>query len=267
MRSRLARPADAALARARRRGGPLHGVPFTIKDSLDTAGVVTTAGTVGLARPRPGASTRPSWRACARRRRDPAGQDEHARVHLGERDRQRRLRPDLEPLRPRPDARRQQRRVGGDRRGRRLAVRHRQRQRQQHPPARAPVRRRGDQADERPRAADRATGRASRACSSRSRSSARSPAGSRTSRSSCRSSPARTGRIRTSCRRRSAIRRPSTSRGSRVAWFGDNGDPDADARDDRRGPGRRRCDRRDRGAPSRSRCRPTSPPRGRPGRP
>jgi amidase len=28
-------------------GGPLHGVPFTIKDSLDTAGVVTTAGTVG----------------------------------------------------------------------------------------------------------------------------------------------------------------------------------------------------------------------------
>jgi amidase len=28
-------------------GGPLHGVPFTIKDSLDTAGVGTTAGTVG----------------------------------------------------------------------------------------------------------------------------------------------------------------------------------------------------------------------------
>ena len=27
--------------------GPLHGVPFTIKDSLDTAGVVTAAGTVG----------------------------------------------------------------------------------------------------------------------------------------------------------------------------------------------------------------------------
>ena len=33
--------------RARRGAGPLHGVPFTIKDSLDTAGVVTTAGTVG----------------------------------------------------------------------------------------------------------------------------------------------------------------------------------------------------------------------------
>lgn len=38
--------ADADL-RAGRVRGPLHGVPFTIKDSLDTAGVVTTAGTVG----------------------------------------------------------------------------------------------------------------------------------------------------------------------------------------------------------------------------
>jgi amidase len=38
--------ADADLARGILRG-PLHGVPFTAKDSLDTAGVVTTAGTVG----------------------------------------------------------------------------------------------------------------------------------------------------------------------------------------------------------------------------
>jgi amidase len=41
-----AREADAR----RRRGeplGPLHGLPFTIKDSLDTAGVITTAGTIG----------------------------------------------------------------------------------------------------------------------------------------------------------------------------------------------------------------------------
>lgn len=29
--------------------GPLHGVPFTIKDSLDTEGVVSTAGTLGFA--------------------------------------------------------------------------------------------------------------------------------------------------------------------------------------------------------------------------
>jgi len=41
-----ARHADAELAQGILRG-PLHGVPFTIKDSLDTAGVVTTAGTVG----------------------------------------------------------------------------------------------------------------------------------------------------------------------------------------------------------------------------
>ncbi|HSO28649.1 MAG TPA: amidase [Candidatus Sulfomarinibacteraceae bacterium] len=38
--------ADADLARGVLRG-PLHGVPFTAKDSLDTAGLVTTAGTVG----------------------------------------------------------------------------------------------------------------------------------------------------------------------------------------------------------------------------
>jgi amidase len=41
-----ARRADDDLAAGRIRG-LLHGVPFTAKDSLDTAGVVTTAGTVG----------------------------------------------------------------------------------------------------------------------------------------------------------------------------------------------------------------------------
>ena len=41
-----ARQADDELAQGHVRG-PLHGVPFTLKDSLDTAGVVTTAGTVG----------------------------------------------------------------------------------------------------------------------------------------------------------------------------------------------------------------------------
>ena len=41
-----ARAADEDVA-AGRPLGPLHGVPFTIKDSLDTAGVVTTAGTAG----------------------------------------------------------------------------------------------------------------------------------------------------------------------------------------------------------------------------
>src|SRR5262245_36081292 len=41
-----AREADAALARGEVKG-PLHGVPMTIKDSFDTAGVISTAGTKG----------------------------------------------------------------------------------------------------------------------------------------------------------------------------------------------------------------------------
>ena len=43
-----AREADAALARGDV-WGELHGVPMTIKDSLDTAGVVSTGGTQGRA--------------------------------------------------------------------------------------------------------------------------------------------------------------------------------------------------------------------------
>ena len=38
--------ADAALARGEIRGA-LHGVPFTLKDSIDTEGIVTTGGTLG----------------------------------------------------------------------------------------------------------------------------------------------------------------------------------------------------------------------------
>ncbi len=44
-----ARKADAALTKGTNHG-PLHGVPFTIKDSLDTAGIITTAGTTGWAK-------------------------------------------------------------------------------------------------------------------------------------------------------------------------------------------------------------------------
>jgi amidase len=44
-----ARAADAALARGQIQG-PLHGVPMTIKDSFDTEGVISTAGTKGRAR-------------------------------------------------------------------------------------------------------------------------------------------------------------------------------------------------------------------------
>jgi len=41
-----AKAADEALARGELKG-PLHGVPMTIKDSLDTAGVISTGGTLG----------------------------------------------------------------------------------------------------------------------------------------------------------------------------------------------------------------------------
>ena len=40
--------ADAALARGEIKG-PLHGVPITIKDTLETAGVICTGGTKGRA--------------------------------------------------------------------------------------------------------------------------------------------------------------------------------------------------------------------------
>jgi amidase len=41
-----AQEADALLAAGKSKG-PLHGVPFTVKDSFDTAGVVSTGGTLG----------------------------------------------------------------------------------------------------------------------------------------------------------------------------------------------------------------------------
>ncbi|MBI3516535.1 MAG: amidase [Proteobacteria bacterium] len=45
---REAAAADAALA-GRAPRGPLHGVPFTVKDTLETAGVICTGGTTGRA--------------------------------------------------------------------------------------------------------------------------------------------------------------------------------------------------------------------------
>jgi amidase len=47
-----AKAADEALARGES-NGPLHGVPMTIKDSLDTADVITTWGTPGRVRYKP----------------------------------------------------------------------------------------------------------------------------------------------------------------------------------------------------------------------
>ena len=44
-----ARTADQTLARNGGAGGPLHGVPFSVKDSIEVAGSVCTAGTLGRA--------------------------------------------------------------------------------------------------------------------------------------------------------------------------------------------------------------------------
>ena len=200
-----------------------------------------------LARPRPGAR----WdrrRPAAGRRRDPARQVEHAGVHLGQRDGQRGLRPDVEPVRPRPNTRREQRRRGVDRRRRRRAVRHRQRQRQQHPAARPPVRRGRHQAHQRTRAEDRALAgvrgavrvvHAARPDRAARRGPRARPADHRRPR---RGGPARRpGPARRSGEGR---RRPAAGRVVRRQR-----DPDADTRDDHRGASRRRCDRRDRGAP------------------
>ena len=43
-----AREADKALAKGEIRG-PLHGVPFTLKDAIETEGVISTGGTLGRA--------------------------------------------------------------------------------------------------------------------------------------------------------------------------------------------------------------------------
>ncbi len=197
-----------------------------------------------LAEPRPG-SRRDGRRPAAGGRRDPARQDEHAGVHLVGRDRQRRLRPDVEPVRPEPDARRQLRRGGRDRRRGR-----RRRSTSAATPATA--------------SASRPTSAASPA-SSRRRAACRGPATGRRSPGSS-ASLQQLGPIarrvddlalvlpiiagpdgdRPACRagRRSATRtRVDVASAPRRRLHGQR-HPDADARDDRRGRGRRRGGRR-----------------------
>ncbi|MCR6652025.1 MAG: amidase family protein [Cellvibrionaceae bacterium] len=60
--------------------GALHGVPMTIKDSLDTAGVISTGATVGRQQFVP-EKRRHSGGAPARCRSDPARQNQHAGIH------------------------------------------------------------------------------------------------------------------------------------------------------------------------------------------
>src|SRR5229473_816288 len=145
--------ADAALARGEIKG-PLHGVPVTIKDTLETAGVICTGGTKGRANYVPKADAT----AVARLRAaggiilgktnvpELAGAAETDNLVYGRTN---------NPYN-RAHAGRQQRRRGRDHCRRRLAARSGHRCRWQHPHPGALLRARGHQADLGPRAADRA---------------------------------------------------------------------------------------------------------------
>ena len=246
-RARCGAPRPTRTCTPARLHGPLHGVPFTIKDSLDTAGVVTTAGHGRLGGPR-ARPRRDGRRPAEGGRRDPARQDEHAGVHLVERGRQPRLRPDVQPVRPGALARREQRGIGGHRRGRRVAVRHRERHGRQHPAAVAPVRR------GRLKPTSGRVPRTGHAPSYRGILESLHPAGTdRPARRGPRAPPAdhRRPRRRGPARapgRRSATRRRSTIARLRVAWFADDGIETPDARDDGHGAGGGRDALRDAGA-------------------
>ena len=190
--------------------GPLHGVPFTIKDSLDTAGLVTTAGTVGWRNrvPDRDATVVARLRAAGGILLGKTNTPEFTWSNETDNDVYGRTSNPYDLARTPGGSSRWR---GRDRRRRRLAVRHRQRHRRQHPPAVARVRRRRHQADAGPRAADRPLAGLRAGSSRRSSSSGRSPAASTTSRWSCRSSPGRTGSTRMSRRSRSGTRTGSTS--------------------------------------------------------
>ena len=148
-----AREADAALARGEP-AGPLHGVPFTVKDNISAAGLAMAIGAperAGVVRGRRRDGRRPLQGG----RRDPPRQDQLPALRRRDRDGQRGLRPDEQPVRPGAHARRQQRRRGGHRRRAGLAVRRRHRLGRQRPPPRPLLRPGLPQADRPPRAGHR----------------------------------------------------------------------------------------------------------------
>ena len=114
--------ADAALARGER-PGPLHGVPFTAKDNLETRGRGHRDRGAGAGRDGPG-GRRHRGGPAAGGRRDPARQDQLPALGRPalETD-QPGLRPHGQPLRPGQDPGRQQRRRGRGGGRRPLAVR------------------------------------------------------------------------------------------------------------------------------------------------
>ena len=152
---------DAAVARGED-PGPLAGVPVALKDNLCTRGVPTTCSSRILE----------GWRAAVHRdgRRarasraggDPDRQDEPRRVRDGLVDRELGVRPDPQPARPDPGARRVERWLGRGGRGRVRAARARLRHRRLDPPARRAVRRRRREADVRRGVALRARSRSRR---------------------------------------------------------------------------------------------------------
>ena len=94
-RARLeALAADQALARGELQA--MHGVPMTIKDSLDTAGVISTGGTKGRATLVPEQDATAG--TAARCRCYLTGQDEHAGADALEKVRQSRLRAHQQPV-------------------------------------------------------------------------------------------------------------------------------------------------------------------------
>ena len=80
-----AREADQQLARGHTQG-PLHGVPITIKDSFDTAGIISTAGTLGRINHRPEMDASGGTSAQAGRCHCD-GQNQYPGINIGRRDR------------------------------------------------------------------------------------------------------------------------------------------------------------------------------------
>ena len=140
-----AHEADAALARGESRGA-LHGVPMTLKDSLDTEGVVTTGGTLGR---RMFVPERDSTVA-ARLRGAGAillGKTNTPEFTLAGETGQPGVWAYQQPVRTRSHSGRVERWGRSDSRSRRVAVRHGQRHGRQHPAALALQRNRRHQAE------------------------------------------------------------------------------------------------------------------------
>ena len=128
---RDAAAADEEVARGKLRG-PLHGLPMTIKDSYQTAGLRTTSGAPELARARASRGRRAGGEA-ARRRRRHLRQDQSADLRRRRAELQRRVRTVEQPLGHDAQPRGVVGRFGGRARGRLHAARARLRHRRLDP--------------------------------------------------------------------------------------------------------------------------------------